>query len=377
MDFRFCIQDPTDPATTYLYEAILSAVIDATAWRGVYAFASRDGVNHLVEDPVVHDFLHAGGALDLVVGIDAVTNRPTLERLREIEQRNRSFRPRVFWNGTHGLFHPKLSDFTYADGRRLLIVGSGNLTPGGLMGNFEAYTVLSVDPDEELDMSALDEFFVRHGGRIRAIDDEALERAALNLVRPIKGARQAGGGVVVPRIRVPRRRPAVPVAPAPIVGPAFDRVMIAQVPRAGGRWTQVHFNADVVRDYFRVADTRTQRVYLTRVMPNGDREDVEVRPVVFSQTNRNHKIEIGAARGQDYPAAGPPVLIFRERQLRTFDYMLLMPGEAGYGPLFDATTDLPAVGRGFPRVITTLEVLERRWPACPLLAEAEDDEQEI
>ena len=79
--------------------------------------------------------------------------------------------------------------------------------------------------------------------------------------------------------------------------PGFNRVLIAQVPAAGGRWAQVHFIADVVRDYFRITDHQTQRVYLTQVTANGDRGDLEVRPCVFNETNRNHKIEIWAARG--------------------------------------------------------------------------------
>ena len=373
MDLRFCIQDPTHPETTYLYEAIIAAAVGAAAWRGIYAFASRDGVDHLIEDPVVHDFMRAGGETDLLVGIDAVTNRPTLERLRDLGRRNAQFRPRVFWNGTHGLFHPKLSDFRYGDGRRTLIVGSGNLTPGGLMNNFEGYTIISVDRAADLDVSALDEFLDRHVDRIREIDDEALERAARNLIRPIKGARQAGG-IVIPRVRRRRAAPA-PVAPAP--REPFDRILIAQVPRAGGRWAQVHFNTDVVREYFRITDHQTQRVYLTRVGAAGARSEVEVRPCVYSQTNKNHKIEIGAARGQEYPEDSPPLLVFRERQLRAFDYMLLFPGEAGYGPLFDLSRSLPAVGRGFPRVITDMQTLERAWRDCPLLTSEDQDEQEI
>ena len=189
MDFRFCIQDPTYPETTYLYEAIIAAAVGAAAWRGIYAFASRDGVNHLIEDPVVHDFMRAGGETDLLVGIDAVTNRPTLERLRDLGRRNARFKPRVFWNGTHGLFHPKLSDFRYGDGRRTLIVGSGNLTPGGLMNNFEGYTIISVDRAEALDVSALDEFLARHVDRIREIDDEAL-----SVPRGTSSARSRGRG---------------------------------------------------------------------------------------------------------------------------------------------------------------------------------------
>lgn len=373
MEFRFCIQDPTHAETTYLYEAIIGAAVDAASWRGVYAFASRDGVDHLIEDPVVEEFMRGGGEVDLLVGLDAVTNRPTLERLQELEHRNARFRPRVFWNETAGLFHPKLSDFSYAGGSRTLIVGSGNLTPGGLMTNYEGYTVITADRDEEIDVSALDEFLERHADNIRSIDDEALERAARNLIRPIKGARQAGG-VVIRRPR--RRREVVPTRGAGLPAAEFDRILIAQVPRAGGRWAQVHFNTDVVQQYFRIMDYRTQRVYLTQVAPDGARADVEVRPCVYSQRNKNHKVEIGAARGAEYPEA-PPVLVFRERQLRVFDYMLLMPGDDGYGPLFDLTQQLQTIGRGFPRVITDMDTLERAWAGCPILTSEDAEEQEI
>lgn len=373
MELRFCIQDPTHLETTYLYEAIIAATVGAAAWRGIYAFASRDGVDHLIEDPTVHEFMRAGGEMDLLVGIDAVTNRPTLERLRELERKNRHFRPKVFWNDSRGLFHPKLSDFRYRDGRRTVVIGSGNLTPGGLMNNFEAYTIISAPRAEEFDMSALDEFVARHAEQIRDIDDEALERAARNLIRPIRGARQAGG-VVIPRVRGRRAEPA---AGTPVPEEAFGRILIAQVPKAGGRWAQVHFNADVVRVYFRISDYQTQRVYLTQVAPDSTRAEVEVRPCVYSQRNKNHKIEIGAARGEVYPDENPPLLVFRERQLRAFDYMLLMPGQDGYGPLFDLTGQLPALGRGHPRVTTDMETLERSWPGCPLLTSEDTDGQEI
>ena len=40
-------------------------------------------------------------------------------------------------------------------------------------------------------------------------------------------------------------------------------------------------------------------------------------------------------------------MVFRERQLRTFDYMLLMPDQNGYGSLMELTERLPPFGRGF------------------------------
>lgn len=356
MDFEFCVQDPSDPETRYLYEAIIGAATKAVAWRGVYAFASRDGVNHLMEDPVVLDLMHKGGEIDLIVGIDAVTNRQTLERLQELEARHSTFRPRVFWNSIGGLFHPKISHFRYADGRKILIIGSGNLTPGGMMHNVEAYSVISAGPREALDVSSLDEFIARHAADIRAIDQEALERAARNLVRPIARS-------VRPPARPGVRRP-VPARPPAV---AFDRILIAEVPAAGGRWSQVHFNAAIIDQYFRINDRETQRVYLTRIGPDGTRGEEEVRPCVYSQTNKNFKIEIAAAKGLEYPTRGRPMLVFRERQVRSFDYTLLMPGQAGHTEIARLLETLPSIGKGLRRVITDLDRLRNAWPTCPLL----------
>lgn len=359
MDIEFCMQDPTDPDTRYLYEAIIGAATEATAWRGMYAFATRGGVDHLIDDPVVLEFMRRGGEIDLIVGIDAVTNRPTLERMQELEKHHRTFHPRVFWNGTNGLFHPKISQFSYADGRQKLIVGSGNLTPGGLMHNFEGYSVISGGRRDTLDMSSLDDFLVRHAADIRAIDQEALDRSALNVMRPVVG---------VPRPRVPATPPTTRVpAVRRAEAEALNRILIAHVPAAGGRWSQVHFNGDIINLFFRVTDLAVQRVYLTRVEEAGVRGDKEVRPVVYSQANKNHKIEIAAAKGLDYPDAGHPILVFRERQVRCFDYMLLMPGMLGYTEIARLSQSLPTIGRGMRRAITNTATLARAWPASPLL----------
>lgn len=359
MEFEFCMQDPTDPDTRYLYEAIIGAAAEATAWRGMYAFATRGGIDHLIEDPVIHEFINKGGEIDLIVGIDAVTNRQTLERMQELEVRHRSFRPRVFWNGTRGLFHPKISQFTYADGRKKLIVGSGNLTPGGLMHNFEGYSVISGGRRDGLDLSSLDDFLIRHAADIRAIDQEALERAGLNLVRPAAGVRH-------PRVPAP---PPPAIIHVPAVQPQValsDRILIAQVPAAGGRWSQVHFNGDIINQFFRVTDLNVQRVYLTGIDEHNVRGEEEVRPVVYSKANKNHKIEIAAAKGLEYPVQGPPLLLFRERQVRCFDYMLLMPGMPGYAEIESLSMRLPTIGRGLRRAITDTATLAGAWPACPL-----------
>lgn len=376
MHLSICIQDPTHTGTTYLYEAILAAAGQARDWRGLYAFATRDGVDHLIEDMVVHDLMSGGGEIDLVVGVDAVTNRATLERMQELERLYENFRPRVFWNESRGLFHPKVSDFGLSNGGRIVIIGSGNLTPGGLMGNFEAYTVIQADQGGEIDIGALEEFLERHADGIRRIDNEVLERAAANIIRPLAGARRQA-------VRVRRRLPRTGGrAPAARQGTGFDRVLLAQVPRAGRRWAQVHFNAHVIHNYFRLSQNRlnSERVYLTRVFANAGRGEIEVRPCVFSaESNRNHKIEIGAARNLDYPNESRPILIFRERQLRTHDYMLLMPGDDGYGRILNLSESdhLASPGRGLPRPEIDMGELARAWPDCPLLRVPDVDDDDM
>ena len=174
------------------------------------------------------------------------------------------------------------------------------------------------------------------------------------------------GGVSVTSPVRPRR----PVRLVPAGGDGgvarLDRILIAQVPRAGGRWSQVHLNADVVRDYFRMVDLDTQRVYLSQVSSKGVRSEVEVRPCIYSSTNKNHRIEFGAATGREYPTS-PPVLVLRERQVRVFDYMLLFPDADGYAAVIDLTRVLPSVGRGVLRAITDMDTLEQVWANCPLL----------
>ncbi len=374
MDVEIFIQDPTDPETPYLYEAILAAVVEASAWHGLYAFATKDGIDHLIDDRVVQDMMSGGGEIGLVVGVDSVTNRVALERMQELEECYTNFRARVFWNETSGLFHPKISDFVVADGGRILIVGSGNLTPGGLRGNFEGYTVIRTDPGDQLDVDVVARFLERHVGRIREIDEEVLERAAQNTIAPGAGPRRpatmlgrrhppAGATDLLPGVSRPRPR---------------GRVLVAQVPGAGGRWTQVHFNAHVIQEYFRLSRLATERVYLTRVLADASRGDVEIRPCVYSEgSNKNYKIEIGAAKGRAYPVGGRPILIFKERQLRVYDYMLVMPGDDGHTRILELSNRLPSPGRGLPRPVTDTSVLARAWPDCPLLQVAEAPEEHV
>ena len=361
MNVAFHIQDPTSPDTVYLFEAIIGALRGASLCMGMFAFASRAGVDSLIGDPEFQRFLRRS-SMSLLVGIDAVTTRATLERIRELEQEHPRLTVRVFRNPTDALFHPKVARFEYPDGCQSLIAGSGNLTPGGLQQNFEAFSVVRAAANETLDLSSWDRFHTEHAADIRAIDEGALERAAKNVVHG-------------PRLRdvpsVPGRSPAPSdedrdVDVEPPVGHT-DRFLVAQVPRAGGRWHQVHFNAEVIDQFFRVQYDTMQRAYLVECRRDGTFGEQEVRPCVYSESNRNLKIEFASRRGEPYPDGGSPIVVYRELQARSFAYMLLVPGDPGYVEMLRLTEALPNVGRGVRRVITDSARIHQAWPGCPLI----------
>ena len=367
MDCQFHLQDPTSPHTVYLFEAIIEeAARGPESCTGLFAFASSAGVDSLVGDPEIQDFL-GRSTLALLVGIDAVTNPPTLERLQELERRHERLSVRVFRNPTDALFHPKVARFDYADGRRSLIVGSGNLTPGGLRQNFEAFTVVRAAAGETLDVSSWRRFFTDHGADIRAVDDEILQLAARNVLR----GRRPHHDIEPEPGATPVREPTDPDIELP-VGRA-DRFLVAQVPgrkpRPGQkpRWRQGQFNREVIDRFFRVRPGTSQRVFLRECRQDGTFAEEKPRRCVYSNVNKNLRIELASHRGAPYPDTGRPIAVFRELQVRSFAYMLLMPGEPGHEGMSRLTDSLESVGRGLPRVIATGADVRAAWPECPLI----------
>ncbi len=146
------------------------------------------------------------------------------------------------------------------------------------------------------------------------------------------------------------------------------QVLVAQVPKAGGRWHQVHFNMKVASQFFRLEAGTQRRISIERVDSAGRLHEAIARPLVLSEVNKNSKIEFDFGSVREYPASGVPILLVLELDVRTFRYQLLVPGDGGYDEMLQLNHELPAVGRGLPRGITTLDEVELRWPGCRLRA---------
>lgn len=363
IEYSFHIQDPTSESTQYLYEAIVSEVERETLikWRGIFSFASRAAVRNLfIEEPAITTFLGTG-EIEMVVGIDAVTNAAALSELSDLTTFHENFNARVFFNPGTGLFHPKICHFQHEDNHSVLIVGSGNLTDGGLRRNIEAYSIIRGTNEEILTISQWDEFLERHRENIRGIDQEALDRAALNIVRS-------------------RRRRVVEEEEELITDDCTqlvvddeledeginDRVLVAQVPSGGARWQQIHYNKEVVRVFFRITRGTSERLFLQEVMHDRTLGPAEVRPIIYSESNKNYKVETASHHGVSYPTDNPPIIVLRELGLRSFRYILLMPGESGYEEMHRLSVQMPKIGKGHPRVIATLEQVRTAWSDCPL-----------
>ena len=359
MQYNFYIQDPFSPDPHYLFEAIIEQLncMDTKFWRGIFAFVSRHGITSLLEDPDVIKYLKRGNT-ELIVGIDAITDQHALGKLREMENIYDKFQVLVFQKKMQGIFHPKVAYFIREDKTHVIIVGSGNLTPGGLKNNIEAYSIFISGPGEPVDLTDLERFIDFHSASLREIDDEIIEIAKKNRI-------------VKERVKVieeiePEKK-INDIGEAEIIPPDDkSKILIAEVPKAGDRWHQIHFNVEVNVQFFKTKPNSSERVYLFEKVSPMQMGPEEVRPIVFSETNKNIKIEFAAKRRASYPLLGRPILVVREIGTRIFHYMLLLPEESGHKEMIAFLDTHKSIGKGLRRCITKHEDLLTTWKNCPL-----------
>ena len=365
MEYELRVQDPTNPPRSTLFDQLV-ALADGgeVVWlRMFFGFLTGSGVDMLLGVPAVREIL-LHGEVEVLVGLDAVTDRPGLQRLLDLAEKNPQFKALVIKNTTGALVHPKMLVARYADGRAVAVVGSNNLSFSGLTGNVEGYTIARFEPEERVNLSDWDQFILRWDPLITEIDDEALETAERNARRlrrlqaaAKKTSTKPGVGVVVSDGQAHE-------TPALGVDDLGEALLVAQIPRAGNRWSQVHYSAKIIKNYFEAQ--RGDPVFLRRF----DSLKVEEASVVYSTSNMNYKIELGAAgEAGEYPAEGRPVVLFRResRERQRHRYMLLMPGDVGHAEMTSlAEAAFEGPRNQMRRVIFTRNRILAVWPECPL-----------
>ena len=368
MQYELRIQDPTDPPRSPLLDELVALATDGeVAWlRMFFGFLTGSGVDALMGVPVVQAVL-LNSKVEVLVGLDAVTDRPGLQRLLELARRNPQFEPSVIKNASGALIHPKMLVAGYADGRVVVVVGSNNLSRNGLGGNVEGYTIARFEPEEDVDFSDWDAFILRWRPLIGEIDDDALEVAEQN-ERRLRRMRTAvretraksNSGVVVSDGQVYE-------PPISQIEDLEELVLVAQIPKGGNRWSQVGYSKPIIRDYFDVE--AGDHVFLREF----DSAKIEEPQVVNPSANRNHRIELGAAReaekAEGYPAEGCPVVLMQREKgaLRLHRYVFLMPGDEGHDEIARlAEAHFTGPANQVPRVIVPRSRVMTAWPGCPL-----------
>ena len=173
-----------------------------TTFRAAVAFLKRSGLRHIADS--LGAFARRGD-VKITVGVSmGGTSVEGLESLLEcLDGRGEVW---VFHNENGPTFHPKMYVFIN-DRSAEVIVGSGNLTQGGLFDNYEASVALALNldvPDDRalLDSleAVLDAYTDPITGTAVALSDETLQRL-----------RTAGYVVPEAQMRRPTRRPATAI----------------------------------------------------------------------------------------------------------------------------------------------------------------------
>ena len=324
-------QDPSKASTATLHESFLGSTIGSNAGVGAFAYATKLGIDLLLKDEQFASFLSNDG-FTLLVGFESVTNESALEELKSLSDAYGSkLNILGYYSSRPGcIFHPKMAWLHKAGGGATLIVGSGNLTYGGLRGNLEAFMVQGITEEEFCSLESMwAEWLQRNKDYIYGLDSDVIRQAAKSNSAQKYGHRkldQTSRATQDPDVESWRFE--------------YDcEMLVAEIPRASSRWSQANFDKGSFTNYFGfTVETSSQRALLRCIRTEETSSgagyetvlgDVEVRPNV-AVASHNWRIELSAAKGIPYPDTGRPTAVFARVGTRAFLYELLMPSNLEY-----------------------------------------------
>lgn len=366
------------------------------------AYAKLSGVYRLL--PYLKRFHEKGGKVRFVIGIDQ--QNTTYDALYQLSQVSDSLS--IFHSeNISQTFHIKCY-WLMGEDECWYAIGSNNLTAGGLFSNYELSTANSFSEEEAMPVNEeLEEIYKIYADPSSVCSHELTDDFLTRLLEyryVVKEIQQrkalAESAKQTSRSRTDIKLFGNEVFPAPSLSEEFKRsktkkdtsdkdqekkeiqqikpsetdpekytnnYLIRLVPRAGGRSKQVHFTVDLLEKYFCLKPG--DGILVQEMYPSGHVGEIEQRQIVFSQKNRNVKIELAGASILDtnYPTnlKTRPVLVVKKVNSNLFVYMILMDGDEGYDAINARLMGMPA-GRSLPYEVIDESTMFSLWGNCPI-----------
>lgn len=144
-------------ATQIHSDAINSLFDEATRIDFLIAFATKNGFSEIEEN--LNKFLQANGSARIIVGLDFYHTEPeVLLKLLRLSKNYPEFKFFISKENSAEVFHPKAYAFYKDNIYCHVIIGSANLTAGGMYSNYEFSTLVKVDLQNNGENEFLNDF---------------------------------------------------------------------------------------------------------------------------------------------------------------------------------------------------------------------------
>ncbi|MER0127996.1 phospholipase D family protein [Franconibacter daqui] len=368
VNHSFYVQNPETSEGSYLIDKILAQCNEAIAGGAAFAFMSSGGVNLLIRDSRFLSFLE-NHDFHLIVGVDAITDDKAVDEVKKVMLIYKNLKVDFFiTKNKRSIFHPKFVWFQ-KEKESVHIVGSGNLTSGGLRWNVEAYSILTDSTNNESSLIEWKKFLDENKNHIYKHDNEKVI-SALSHNTKLKQAllKLKKGGDKLNEIeknslsQLPIEEDLVP--PYELK----NEILIAEIPRNGDRLQQVNFDKNNFINFFGASDDQGENVYVYffHITHQGLLQAPEVRPAVVVKSH-NFRFELNAVKGMIYPKEGKPIGLYLKVASKSFLYMVYLPTDKDYPKLQKILNDKAGESKSSMRriVFTAQDILEK-IPKSPI-----------
>jgi hypothetical protein len=320
------------PGSAGLLDTLNDCSKDAEGGGGIFAFASKGGVEAIFALPNIEAMLKTGRPFHLIVGIDALTNTEALLCLGEkVAKHKKSLKAHVFFHDqAPSTFHPKFSWFCKQGGISL-ITGSGNLTerglgkqPKGQAANWEAFSVQSLNGKDagaaEMEINGWLEAQAAAGTLCSLNDARVLEKAMANA-----RVRYTNGGMAAakPKAKLEPQPQAMAVAGVE-ANPDTLEVLIRELPKTRGGQGDV---GQTAHNKFFGHEGKDKDIFMQYVDLNDTLHHVKKVWLFYNDASNNYRLELPESK-ENYEIGDKDermILVAVKLDQRSFRYTILRP----------------------------------------------------